>query len=221
MKKLLSVLLAISACLAFASCNAADDNEEIERLKKKIEKLESQLEAYENGEADVTEKPSATLRPDKDGFFEVPFNQKVSLEFVEFTIEDSLCTEELTPADTSGVYSYMADNEDEKYFCIYGTLKNLSGEEYDIEDIVSEICFNDKYTYTAHLKADDGDGDFYGNYVKPLGSVTFYIYASVPDEVVNIYESCTVKFGFKEGFSGSYYDDFEECDYLYYVTFNK
>lgn len=112
----------------------------------------------------------------------------------------------------------MSDKENEKYFYLKGTLKNISGDSYDSEDIVAQITFDDKYNYNAYLKADDGGNDFYGHVVKPFGVVTYYIYASVPNELIEIYSTCTIKFGFKENFSGSYYDDFDECDYLYQIS---
>ena len=149
------------------------------------------------------------------------FNDSVDLGFVQFTVESAGIDDELYPSDTSGVYSYMSDKDGEKYFYLTGTMKNTSGDAYSIEDIVSQLCFDDKYNYSAFLAADNGGGDFYGDYINPLSSARYYIYASIPDELVNSYQKCTVKFGMNENFSGSYYDEFEECDYLYKVEVSK
>ena len=226
MKRFIAILCAFVFCLSFTACDGGE-SEEIEKLKKEIKELESKLEAYENNDnvkpddADTDNIDDAIPNIDKDGSFIACIGDSIALDFVEISLLEYCCTEEILPSDTSGVYSYVADEEGEQYWCLVGNLKNTHGEEYDVEDMVAELCFDNKYTYKAHLKADDGGNDFYGNNVKPLDSVKFYIYASVPDEMIEAYSSCTVKFGFNESFSGSYYDDFEDCDYVYKVTIKK
>ncbi len=220
MKKLICICLALCLCLSLVACGS---DEEVERLEKKLEKAEAKIEELQaqlNAATDTTKKPGGSLFDKGGNAKKLNLGDSVKLEFVEFTLQSASWSDTIKPTVTDSFYSYKADEENESYFWLCGTLKNIAGESYDVEDIVAEIVFNDKYTYQAKLIADDGGSDFYGNQVKPLGSVKFYIYASVPDEVRDIYTTATVKFGFNSHFGGSSYDDFEDCEYLYQVNLN-
>lgn len=148
---------------------------------------------------------------------EIKFGETLPLDFVEMSVLNSSWSDTIKPTDTSFVYSSMADQDNESYFWISGNLKNISGDKYNVENIVAEINFDEKYNYTAYLIADDGGSDFYGSSVKPMKSVKYYIYASVPDEIKNSYSTAKVIFGFKDKFSGSYYDNLDECDHIYSI----
>lgn len=224
------IVLSLLVILILSGCGKAVT----EKQSKEIENVEMQdgneTKKEEKNTSDkstnkVVNTPSeSTSKAAKENdlqFETVNYGDTISTDFVEMTIESIQNAEALYPTDTSGVYSYMSDQDGEKYFYLKGSLKNIGGNAYSSENIVAEICFDDKYNYRAYLKADDGGNDFYGDYVKPFGSIIYYIYASIPDELLDSYSECTIKFGFKENFKGSYYDDFEECDYLYQITASK
>lgn len=170
---------------------------------------------------DNDDTSSAETEEDKLEFESVDYGTSINLDFLEMTVEGASIAEELYPTDTSGVYSYMSDKEGEQYFYLTGNMKNIGGKSYSVENMVVQFCLDDKYNYTGWLKADDGGNDFYGDYVKPFGQVKYYIYSSIPDELMNTYSTCKIRFGFQEEFRGSYYDDFDECDYLYEITISK
>ena len=249
MKRTLALLLALGMSVSLAACSGTNPNSELEtqlvesqaKVKEleaqlsdsqtKVKELETQLSETEVKVAELESKVNSVgdstsqqqEQPDNEGekFVELNIGDSITLDFVDFTVEGASWSDVIKPTDTSGVYSYMPDKDDESYFWLYGRMKNTSGNAYSVEDIVSEIIFDDKYTYTSFLIADDGGDDFYGDYVKPLSSVKYYIYVSAPDEIREIYSTAEVKFGFEDNFGGSYYDDFEDCDYLYTVNLNK
>lgn len=241
MKRAVSFVLAALLCVALCACGSTGGQNQgdsgaleakIAEYETKISELETQLAEAEQKVAQlesqintVSDNPSVIPEetPDSgsDGFVKLNLGDSVDLDFLEMTVGSASWSDELKPTDTSGVYSYMSDVENETYFWLTGTMKNISGNSYNVEDIVAEIVFDSKYTYNAYLKADDGGNDFYGYNVKPLASVKYYIYASVPDELIDMYSTVTVKFGFKENFSGSYFDEFDECDYLYIVELTR
>lgn len=222
-------------CLSLVACGGTSSNDGLENQlaesQAKVNELETklaeaeakvaELEAKVNSIGDSTSQQQEELINKGDEFIQLNLGDAITLDFVEFTVDSASWSNDIKPTDTSSVYSYMSDKENESYFWMCGTMKNTSGNAYSVEDIVSKIIFDDKYTYTAHLIADDGGNDFYGDYVKPLSSVKYYIYVSAPDEIKEIYSTATVKFGFEDSFGGSYYDDFEDCDYLYMVNLNK
>lgn len=168
----------------------------------------------------IDTEPTAAPTEEPLVYETINFGEMIALDFVEWTVDSAACTQEIFPTDTSSVYSYMPDQENEQYWYITGTIKNISAETYNVEYIAAELCFDDKYKYDAYLIADDGGRDFYGQTVKPFGSVKYYIYASVPDELIGMYTTCTVKFAFEDNFD-NYRPDFDECKYFYQVTVSK
>lgn len=146
----------------------------------------------------------------------VALGDTISLDFVEMTLEEIGVSETILPVDTSRVYSYISDTPNEKYFYLTGTLKNLSGNTYDVEDIFAQMVFDGTYSYSAYLTACAWSNNFYDESVKPLGTVKYYIYASIPDELINSYGECEIKFGFANDFSVSRYRLTEgECNHLF------
>lgn len=243
MKRVISFILTATLCMALCACGSTDtdgqsqdSNEDLEaklaeyeatiseletklaETEQKVVQLESQINTVSDSSSD---EPEEAQDAGNSGFVKLNFGDSVELDFLEMTVDSASWSDELKPTDTSSVYSYMADVENETYFWLTGTMKNISGNSYDVEDIVAEIIFDNKYTYNAYLKADDGGNDFYGSNVKPLSSVKYYIYTSAPDEIRDIYSTVTIKFGFKADFSGSYFDEFDECNYLYMVELTK
>lgn len=153
----------------------------------------------------------------KDRAQKINIGDTITLDFVEMSVLNTDWSSTIKPKDTSSVYSYMSDQDGETYFWISGNIKNTSGEKYDIENIEAEIIFDNRYTYSAYLIATDGYS-FYDNYVNPLKTVKYYIYASVPDEVREMYSTCQIKFGFTDNFAEDYLRlNFEKCDYIYAV----
>mgnify|MGYP002579753408 CR=1 FL=1 len=235
MKRIIALMMAVIMCLSMAACGGtnsddgyesqlAESQAKVEELETKLAEAEAKIEELEsqvNKVGDNTSQQQEDSVEKSDEFVKLNIGDTITLDFVEFTVDSTSWSDDIKPTDTSSVYSYMSDKEDESYFWICGTMKNISGNAYSVENMVSEIVFDDKYTYTAHLAADDGGHNLYGDYVKPLSSVKYYIYVSAPDEIKETYSTVTVKFGFKDSFSGSYYDDFKECNYLYTISLNK
>lgn len=153
----------------------------------------------------------------------IPVNigDTITLDFVEIGIEDHSISDTILPVDTSRMYSYISDVENEKYFYISGTLKNTSGNSYSVEDVLVEMAFDNKYNYRGYLAASSGN-DFYADTVKPLGTVKYYIYSSVPDELINSYKTCVITFGFSDSFNTSKYSiTKEDCNNQYSITIEK
>ena len=156
-----------------------------------------------------------------DTVVSVALGDTISLEFVEISLDETGVSDEILPVDTSRGYSYISDNELEKYYYATGVLKNLSGNAYSADDIFAEMVFDGKYTYSANLIACAWSDSFYDDYVKPLGTVKYYIYASIPDELIESYSECVLTFGFADDFGVSKYSlSQDKCDYIYSLTIN-
>ncbi len=219
MKKKIIIYIALLMFLAtilFTLTGCTNKNEPTNPVLDINEVVKNQSNKVQN-----TDDNKDTSTEKEIEFKTVNYGDTISTEFVDMTIDSASSSEELYPTDTSGVYSYVKDTEGEKYFYLTGSLKNISGNSYDVQDIYAEMIFDNKYTYRAQLVDDNGGNDFYGHNVKPLGSVKYYLYSSIPDELIDSYNTCTIKFAFKENFEHDYHTDFSLYDYRYTITLDK
>lgn len=220
MKKMISLALAIIMCASLCACGSFGGNNPNNNSSDTAATIAATPDTS-IGNVVSQNNYNTTAYVETVSFQNVNLGEKLTLDFLEMTFDMVSYAQELKPTDTSSVYSYYQDKENEQYYYLSGTMKNVGASGYSVENMVAEIVFDNKYTYNAHLAADDGGNDFYGDYVEPFGGVKYYIYASVPDELLNQYSTVTFKIGFKNNFSGSYYDDFDECNYLYQLSATK
>lgn len=220
MKKMFSLVLVILMCASLCACGLFGGNNQGSNSSDSVA-AGAAVPGDSIGNVVSQNNYNTTAPVENVSFQNVNLGTQITLDFLEMTFDTVSYAQELKPTDTSSVYSYYADKENEQYFYLSGSIKNIGGAGYSVDNIVSEIVIDNKYTYNAHLIADNGGNDFYGDYVKPFGGVKYYIYASVPDELLNQYSTVTFRFGFKNNFSGSYYDDFDECNYLYQLSAMK
>lgn len=141
----------------------------------------------------------------------------INEEFMEMTIDGVVEEQEVEPSDTSGAYTYYSDQEDETYVIVYGTLKNLAGNDLELSGGTSiEFCFDDKYNYYGWIEVEENDGTGFDSWLKPLASRNYVLYASVPDELIDMYTSCTISFKCSENMEWSY-----DYEYSYDIVFEK
>lgn len=154
-------------------------------------------------------------------FETVNYGEIIKTDFIEMSIDKVSTMQEILPSDTSGVYSYYPDEEDETYFYLTGTIKNIGTDSYSVEEMNIQFTFDGKYNYYGYIAADDGGNDFYNDYVKPFGKIKYYMYASIPDELIKTYSTCTIKFAFHENLDYDYSNDFSKYEYLYELNVVK
>ena len=110
-------------------------------------------------------------------------------DVMELTLESSEWTDEIKPSNTSDFYTYYEDKEGEKYFVIKGKVKNIAGEDLDLDYVnQSKIIVNDTYKADVRFEAEESDGTSFYADVKPLQTLNFVAYASLSDEAYNICE---------------------------------
>ena len=230
MKKIIVFMLALVMLVALTACdNTATPYESLTPSPSKVPESSQETEMVTSdpeGGNKITPQESApsseTTEPEKD-CVEINFGEQISLDFVEITIEGASSGDEIRPDNPQSVYRYMSDNEGEKYVYLYGTIKNISGNQYEFADnMYAHMTFDDKYNYSANITADeDGGFSYIYAYLDPLKSEKFYIIASIPDELADQYAQIKVKLGFAENFDGAYNIQENECDYLYSVTVSR
>lgn len=216
------LFLCISLALCLTACGSTTEPPK-ETNDSYVGTTDNSSNEVSNKMNDNEEVISKVESDDTTSFHEISFGETQTLDFVEFTIDGASSGDEIKPANPQNVYTYESDLDGEKYIYIYGTIKNISGDQFEFADnMYAKMTFDDKYNYRASIIADeDGSFSYIYAYLDPLKSERFYIIASVPDEMENQYSKVNVKFGFAENFDGEYNIQEDECDYLYSITVTK
>lgn len=146
MKKLFLMFISFLVLSLLGACNPFDNalEEANNKLQEENNALREELAAMQSQGNKITDTSTDKLESqekENPTFEEVNLGDSVSLDFAEITFDSASWSDEIKPTDTSGVYSYMADREGESFFWVTGTLKNLSGEKYNVENIHAEIVF--------------------------------------------------------------------------------
>ena len=215
-RMLLCILSVICICLSACSTPARSENETDTSTDSANIPTENKMSDSQHTQA--TEATEETVNCQT-----INFGELQTLDFVEFTIDGASSGDEIKPDHPQNVYSYSPDQDGEKYIYIYGTIKNVSGNQFEFADnMFAKMTFDDKYNYRANITADeDGSFSYIYAYLDPLKSEKFYIVASVPDEMASQYNKVEIKFGFAKNFDGEYNIKEDECDYLYSITVTK
>lgn len=121
-----------------------------------------------------------------------------------------------------GTYSYYSSDNGDPFFYVYGNLKNLGGKPVDVRNIYVQFCFDGKYNYRGTVEGVSSDYSNFITDVSPLASADFYMYTSVPQELINSFSTCTVRVGFTKNFDYKIVDvndlpKFENCDDIFSV----
>lgn len=121
-----------------------------------------------------------------------------------------------------GTYSYYKSDNGDPFFYIYGNLKNLGGKPVDVRNIYVQFCFDGKYNYKGTVEGVSSDYSNFITDISPLASTDFYMYTSVPQELINSFSTCTVRVGFTKNFDYKVVDvndlpKFENCDDVFVV----
>lgn len=221
MKKAISLLLALVLCLSLYACGSNTANTSGTEADIPV----ATAPIVETTVATPTETtPAETLPADtvvKMG--DVVENDYIYLSFDTFGSDAKIRS---GASGTPGAYYYESDNGD-PFFYVYGTFKNLGGKPVDIRRVYGQFCFNGKYYYEGNFEGVVDDyGDFVYN-VTPLSTVNYYMFAVVPQELVDSYTTCTVRFGFTEDFGYTVVDGasglpkFEECDDVFLLEITR
>lgn len=111
-------------------------------------------------------------------------------ELMEITLKEAEWTEEIMPSNTKGYYSYYEDKDGEKYFVIYGELKNFGSDALDTKWInESKLLINENYGFNVSMELEDNEGNNFYGVAKPLQTLKLIIYSSVSDEAYEIWET--------------------------------
>ncbi len=109
---------------------------------------------------------------------------------VKVTFKNAELTYKLLPTNRSGYYSYYSAQKNEIFYAMQFRVKNISGRDVSIEDLVSSMSvkYDNKYVYDSfsiYYIDDSGDIEYAYSWddIEPLRSVTLYAEVDLPEKV--------------------------------------
>jgi cell division septum initiation protein DivIVA len=230
MKRLLSIILLITLVISLAACSSQSSDyaaeleayeKKVAKLQKRIKELEEQLAATQSPEDSTDDIPQT----DATGSSKIALGQTVTIpDVITFSVTSCTWEDQILPSNTSGVYSYKPDQEDETYLVFRGTFTNLNGNSYDVEYIQdSTIQINEKYSFTIYFDGEDPDGTGFSSSTKPLQTVNFVIYSSISDGVKDVFENATITLNILNDpeRTNYFFDEDDDCKNTYTMQLTK
>ena len=133
----------------------------------------------------------------------ISVNQVIEIEdYAKLQFKGIEYTDDWLPSNTSGVYShYEIDNLDEIYLVAKFDITNYQNSAKDTGTFVGEkALFEDKYSYTGIVIAEDADGKILRSYgdIKPLSTSHVYVLIEVPKVIMDKKMELTIAFNKQE-----------------------
>lgn len=226
MKKLLSVLLL--SCFLFSLISCGGQTNTIENTKgndASSANASSDNSSSANGiskppRADDEENDDKDDRKSSTSAKQFSFGELLSADFVELSIDGAALANEVFPENPEKYICHsLEDIDGETYIYLYGNIKNVAGEAYDIHNIYASILVDGKYRYDGDIVGDEGGTfSYFSSEIKPLQNEDIVIYFSVPDELTEAFKEAIVTFGFKDDFESEFDMQESDCDYLYSIS---
>lgn len=208
MKKIIKIsLLAIMGLTLLTGCGFNNNINLGDYTKNKINPIETTT---------TTTKPATK-------YITANLNEQIKTDFVEITLDSSSSNKEIKPEKPKSFYTYRKEQEGKTYFYVKGNIKNISGEQFEYADnMYVKFKFDNNYSYDGSVAADeDGSLSYIYAYLEPLEAETFYMYASIPNELIDSFQNVDVYFGFKKNFEHKYGITEDECDFVYNLKLSK
>lgn len=131
---------------------------------------------------------------------ELELGQEVTRPNYTFVIERYGWSAQLqTQPDSSGTYHYSPGEDGKHYFVFSGTMKNTSNREISPHyTATATFQFNGKYAYDGSVSVA-ASGKFknpVNEGIDPLETVELYVYALVPDEIMETFDTVDMTLSF-------------------------
>lgn len=129
MKRFIVFTLALTLVFSLCSCGSSSSNigslqKEIAQLQQENKELKEQLSVLQGTSGTINDNTQKGTENVSGQAKTVTLNTPFSVgEIMTITLHSSEWCDKILPSNTSGSYSYMDDNEGEKYFVIRGELK--------------------------------------------------------------------------------------------------
>lgn len=193
MKKITSMLLALAICLSLCACGNSSD-------KAPAGAADTPVTTEQVTEA----KPAATY---------VQLGQPIDVNCATISFTD------VKLAYTIGESFSVTAQDGMRFFGIVGTIENTGGVELPVDKIRAEMIFNDEFTYTARATIG-GKRNTSNISVAPLAKAEYWVYAEIPDALLEKMSVCEVRISLNEDFA-SLPENVEHGDYTIQLVLDE
>ena len=222
MKKITMLLLALVMSFVLCACGNEEQPEDQTSVNDVV--VEDQTPEEDAAE----EEQGATA-------IEAKLGETISLEFVELTFEEMGIEEDIQQSITTdnsvGSMTRTFGPQPEsgkKFIYLRGTIKNLAKEELPVYDFFAGEFDIDGYKYEVSANecdvyTENGETEVK---VQPLTTLSFIMYASLPNELADSHTAINFRMGFYDMFANeelaknrAFEDDpISLCPYQYYFV---
>lgn len=108
--------------------------------------------------------------------------------------------------------------DDMQLFYLSGSIQNVGGSNIPVGNLNAEMTFNGQYTYTA--RATITDSMTYPVSVAPLTTEEYILYAEIPETLLEMLNTCVVRFSFNDGFA-SYPESVDSGDHTFEIILDE
>ena len=135
--------------------------------------------------------------------YPIELGTPIALPFATITLDHAEVTGIVGSNESRHTFNTAADGM--KFMALKGTFENTTNIGLKAEYVRGEMVFDDNYTYSLAAKADtvlpsSGTAEDIGK-VLPLTSCDYYIYAAIPESLVDSFSTCRVTFAFNDDFA--------------------
>lgn len=185
MKKTISLILALVLCFSLCACSGNSNDTPVSEQNKE-----------ENTEQVATTEAANDY---------AQIGQKINLGSAAVTFSAAKLTY------TIGEKISVTAQDGMRFFGLVGTIENTGGKELPVDAVRAEMVFNGEYTYSARATVG-GSRNTTKISVAPLATAEYWIYAEIPETLLDQLSTCEVRFSLNEDFA-SLPEKVEDGDY--------
>ena len=193
MKNYIFLILALLMVLSLCACS------------QQAEPVETPTTAEVINTMPPTEAPAAAAGV-------VNFGDVIENESIIMSIETAEIKKELKYQHSSSFSSSMFIEEGKQAFCLMGNIENIGGNEIDEWAFSGTLVIDDKYNYDLRMWCPSD--------LEPLVETPYFLYAEIPEKLVDSYTTATFTFGFNNDFEITF-GETEDLDNLFTITVSK
>ena len=186
MRKLLALLLVCAMCLSLCACGG--NNTEI---------------VASNNHSNEKENVIPVETASKDDYYQL--GQAIDIGFATMSFASAKI------AYTIGETVSVTAQDGMRFFGLVGTIENTGGKELTVNNLCAEMVFNDEFTYTARATIG-GKRNTTNMTVAPLAEVEYWVYAEIPDALLDKLSFCEVHISINDDFA-SYPESVKKGDH--------
>lgn len=139
----------------------------------------------------------------ESGYPRKAIGSTIDIDPCKLTLERGFVTDRLLSSITersSGYYQYYYPQDGSRFWAVFGRFTNKTGNSVDIRNIYCVVIIDGKYTYPGSVCGVVEDSSNFVDRVSPMQTIGCYLYAEIPQSVLDNATTCVMRVGFTPTF---------------------